>query len=56
MTIHLAQKAQIALLLAKEVIIPKEYLDFADIFSKKFVQVLPECIKINKHIIKLQKD
>ena len=34
-TIHLARKAQLALLLAKDVIMPTEYSDFADVFSEK---------------------
>ena len=33
--IHLAQEAQIALLVIEKVQIPSEYLNFLDIFSKK---------------------
>lgn len=35
MSIHQAWKAKIALLLAKKVTIPNEYLDFADAFEKR---------------------
>ena len=40
--IHLARKAQMALLLAKKVIILAKYLDFANVFLKKVANVLPE--------------
>ena len=55
MTIHLTQEAQIALLLVKKISVLKKYLDFADIFFEKLVEVLPEWIKLNKHVIELQK-
>ena len=55
MTIYPARKAQIASLLTKEVIIPAEYSDFADVFSKKSAKVLPEQTEVNKHAIKLEK-
>ena len=55
MTMHLAQKAQIALLLAKNVTVLAEYTDFANIFSEKSATVLPEWIGINKHAIELPK-
>ena len=35
MLIHPAGKAQIALLIAKNVSVPAEYSDFADVFSKE---------------------
>ena len=54
MLIHPAQKAQIALLIAKEVIVPAEYSDFADVFSKKSAEMLLKHIGINKHAIKLE--
>ena len=54
MTIHLAQEAQIALLLAKKVTVLVKYSDFADIFWKKSAEVLPEYTRINKHVIKLE--
>ena len=56
MTIHSAQKAQIALLLVKYVIVPEKYLDFTNIFLKKSAEVLPEHTKINEYAIKLQED
>ena len=52
--IHLAWEAQIALLLAKKATVPAEYSDFADVFSKKLEQVLPERTGINEHAIKLK--
>ena len=55
MIIYLAQKTQIALLLAEKVTIPEEYSDFANIFSKKLVGVLSECMGINKKVMELQK-
>ena len=54
MSIHLARKAQLALLLIKEVIVPVEYLDFADVFSEKSANVLPKQIGANEHVIKLE--
>lgn len=54
MIIHPARKAQIVLFLAKEVTIPAKYLDFADVFSKKSAEVMPERIGFNKHTIKLE--
>ena len=42
-SIYLARKAQIALLIAKEVTVPAEYSDFADVFSKKSAEVLLKC-------------
>ena len=54
MTIHPARKAQLALLLAKKVTVPTNYLDFADIFLEKSVNVLPERTGANKYAIKLE--
>ena len=54
-TIHLARKAQMALLLAKKVIVSVKYLDFANIFLEKLANVLLEQIRVNKHVIKLEK-
>ena len=54
MTIHLAQEARIALLLAKEVIVPEKYSDFANVSLKKSANVLPKCTGMNKHAIELQ--
>ena len=53
-TIHPARKAQLALLLAKEVTVPNEYLDFANIFSEKSANVLPEQTGANEYAIKLE--
>ena len=56
MTIHPAWKAQIASPVAEKVTVPAKYSDFADVFSKKSEEVLPEQIGINKHAIKLEDD
>ena len=55
-TIHLARKAQIALLITKKVIIPVKYTNFANAFSKKLAKVLLKQIVINKHALKLIND
>ena len=52
--IHPDREAQIALLLTKEVKIPDEYFDFANIFSEEKALVLPECTELNKHAIDLE--
>ena len=54
MTIHPAREAQVALLLAKKVTILAEYLDFADVFSKKLANVLPKQTGANEHAIELE--
>ena len=54
MTIYPAKEAQLAFLLAKKVIVPAEYLDFADMFSEESTNVLSEQIGVNKHVIKLE--
>ena len=54
MTINQTREAQLALLLAKEVIIPTKYLDFANVFSKKSANVLPERTGANEHAIELE--
>ena len=54
MTIHPARKAQLALLLAEKVTVPVEYSDFADVFSEKSANVLPERTGANEHAIKLE--
>ena len=56
MMIYKAQKAQIALLLAKKITVPVEYPDFADVFLKESAEVLPEHTRMNKHAIKLEDD
>ena len=43
--------AQIASLPAKEIKIPDEYSDFADVFLEEKSLVLPECIKLNEYTI-----
>ena len=55
MLIHPTRKAQIALLIAKKITMPAEYLDFADVFSKELAEGLPECSGINEHAIELEK-
>ena len=55
MTIYPSRKAQLAMLLGKEVTVPTKYLDFADVFLEKSANVLSERIKANKHVIKLEK-
>ena len=54
MMINPARETQILLLLAEEVTVPAEYLNFADVFSKELAEVLSECIGINKYAIKLE--
>ena len=56
MLIYPAWKAQMALLLAKKVSVPKEYTDFSDVFSKELGVVLPERSDINEHTIDLEPD
>ena len=54
MTIYLAKKTQIALLLAKKVIILAKYLDFANAFLEESANVLSEQTKTNEHATKLE--
>ena len=54
MTIHPAREAQLASLLTKEVTVPVEYSDFADVFSEKSANVLLERIEANEHAIELE--
>ena len=54
MPIHLAQEAQIALLVAKKVKILTKYSDFSDVFLKKKALILSEATKLNQYAIKLQ--
>ena len=53
-TIHLAWKAQIPLLLAKEVTILAEYTDFFNVVLKKLTEILSEQTSINEHAIELK--
>ena len=55
MTIHLAKKAQMALLLAEKIIVSAKYSDLANVFLEKSSNVLSEQIGVNKHAIKLEK-
>ena len=56
MTIRSAWKAQTALLLIKKIIVSAKYLDFANMFLKKFAQeLLIKQTSINEHFIKLIK-
>ena len=52
-TIDLAWKAQIKLLLVKRINVAVEYTDFANGFSKKLSDVLSKQTDINKYAIKL---
>ena len=54
MTIHLAYKAQIALLIIEKFTVLAEYHDFTNVFTKKFAKMLLEWAGINKHAIKLE--
>ena len=54
MTIQLARKAQLILLLVEKVIVPAKYLDFSNMFLKKSANILPEWTKVNEHVIKLE--
>lgn len=53
MQIHLAQQAQMSLLLAKKVSFFEEYTYFLDVLTKKSAIVLPNCSNINKNAIDL---
>lgn len=46
-SIHLAKKTKIALLITKKVKILDKYSDFSDMFSKKRALVLLEITKLN---------
>ena len=47
MAIYPARKAQIVLLVAKEVKISTKYLDFSDVFLEKKALILSEATKLN---------
>lgn len=53
-TIHPACKAQIALLVAKKVIVLDKYLDFGEVFPKKSAIKLSKHFNINKYLIDLE--
>lgn len=52
--IYLAQKAEIALLLVKKVIILVKYADFLDVLSKESTAMLFACTDINDYTINLE--
>ena len=54
-TIYLAWKAQIALLLVEKLIILVKYANDIKVFSKKLAKVLPKQIGISKYTIDLEK-
>ena len=54
MSIQPISKAQMTLLLAKRVSVPKEYAEFLDVFLKKSTAVLSKRSNINKHAIDLE--
>lgn len=56
MSIHLAQKTWIVLLISKKVTILAKYLDYIKIFLKKLIAKLFKCSDINKYIMNLDLD
>ena len=44
-----------ALLLAQKLTILAEYLDFAEVFSEESANILPKQIRVNEHVIELEK-
>lgn len=56
MTIYLACEAQIALLKTNEapITVLAKYLNFTNVFSKKYATILPKYIKINIYAIDLE--
>lgn len=53
-SIYLAKKAQIGLLIIKKITISNEYLDFSNVCSEEKILILSELNKLNQHFIKLQ--
>ena len=53
-SIHSARKAQLTLLVTKEVTVPVEYSDFANVFLEKSANVFPERTSANEHAIELE--
>ena len=53
-SIHLARKAQLALLLIQKVIVATKYPNFANVFLKKPANLFPEWTGANEHAIKLE--
>ena len=56
MSIHSAQEAQMALMLAKEVSIPNKYTNFSGFFFKESGAVLLNLSGINKHATDPKRD
>lgn len=54
MTIYPAQKAQIASLITKKVVIPAEYLNYANVILEESAAELPKRFEINEHSINLE--
>lgn len=56
--VHPSRKAQIILFITNKVPIniPKEYIEYVDVFSKEAIVELPEYTGINNHPINLKKD
>lgn len=54
MIIYPVCKAQIALFSTKKVSVPKKYINFSNVFSKKSAAILTNCSNINKHAIDLK--
>lgn len=54
MSIYQAQEVQMVLLLAKEVRLLKEYIDFLEVFSKESTTVLLDYLDIIKNVINLE--
>ena len=54
MSIFSSWEAQIALFLAKEINVPKEYADISAVFFKNLAAVLSKHSNINEHAIDLQ--
>ena len=54
MTIHLAKKVQIFLLIVKKISILAKYLDFANVFLEKSANIFLEQIGANEHAIQLE--
>lgn len=52
--IHLAQKVQATLLMTKEVIVLKKYLNYANVFLKRSAMELLKRLDINKLVIYLK--
>ena len=54
-TIYPTKKAQMALLLAKEITVLAKYSNFADMFFEQSANILPEQTNVDEHAIKLEK-